>query len=257
MLKKYSKRFEELAERASKISKTKDINSNLLLEKLPNLKYDDIAIRDKETNEEKLNLKNIIGGWIKLVKEQTVDESLYHKWCLNVLNLLRQACGEDSYYYQKFSSLYEKDELCSFAHFQKLNVLFDAAKDDYTGGYIMPIETLVHAEVFDDLLEQAEELLKNGYYVAAGVCAGIVLETTLRNLCQQYNIDTQNKKLDTMNSELVKVNAYTKLEQKNITMLAHIRNCAAHGKTDELNKKDVEKLINEVKHFISTTFINN
>ena len=154
--------------------------------------------------------------------------------------------------------MYEKDESCSFEHFQKLNVLFDATKDDYTVGYIMPIETLVHAEVFDNLLEQAEKLLRNGYYVAAGVCAGIVLETTLRNLCQKYNIDTQNKKLDMMNSELVKVNAsYTKLEQKNITMLAHIRNSAAHGKIDESNKKDVEKLINEVKHFISTTFINN
>lgn len=257
MLRKYNKRFEELAAQALIINKTKDLNPDLILHKLCNIKNEDVITKDQVTNEESLNIKNILHGVIRLATEQVVDKYSCNKWCLNVLNLLRQACGEDSDYYQRFCSLYEKGELNTIAQFQELTVLFDAAKDDYNGGYIIPIETLVHAEVFDDQLEQAEELFKKDYYIPAAVCAGIVLETTLRNLCQKYNIDTQNKKLDMMNSELVKVGVYSKLEQKNITMLAHIRNSAAHGKTDELDKKDVEKIIVEVKKFISTTFINN
>lgn len=255
MLRKYNKRFKELDEQALKVSKTEDINSGLILNKLSTFKYEDIVIRDEITDRETLNFKNFFNGLLKLGTEKIVDKSLYNKWCLNVLNLLKQACGKDSDYYQRFSDLYEEGHLHTASQFQEFRTLFEAAKDDYTGGYIIPTETLVHAEVFDEQLEQATELLKKGYYIPAAVCAGVVLETALFKLCQQNNISRGT--LDTMNIELTKIEVYSKLEQKKITALAHIRNCAAHGNFEEINKSDVKNMLNDVNKFVSSIFINN
>ena len=51
-----------------------------------------------------------------------------------------------------------------------------AAREDYANGYLFDIKQLIAAEVFDDLLEQAEHLLDAGYQEAAAVLAGAVLE---------------------------------------------------------------------------------
>ena len=50
------------------------------------------------------------------------------------------------------------------------------------GGYLKSVRSLVHAELFDEELEQARELLASRYTVAAAVVARVVLETTLRTL---------------------------------------------------------------------------
>lgn len=51
-----------------------------------------------------------------------------------------------------------------------------AAKDDYENGYLFDTRTLIEADVFDEFIEQAEELFKKGYYQPAAVIAGCVLK---------------------------------------------------------------------------------
>lgn len=126
-----------------------------------------------------------------------------------------------------------------------------AAKEDFEGGYLNSVRNLVQAEVFDNELDQAKELLSSGYASAAAVIAGVVLETTIRNLCSDHNIPLG--KLDKMNADLTKQGIYNSLIQKRITALAGIRNSAAHGKTEEFNKDDVNSMINEIERFVSST----
>lgn len=130
-----------------------------------------------------------------------------------------------------------------------MKAVFLAAREDFEGGYLSSVRTLVQAEVFDSELEQAEELLKGGCVTAAAVIAGVVLETALRELCDRASIPYG--KLDKMNVDLVKAGIYNKLVQKRITAHADIRNSAAHGKPEEFTEQDVSAMLQEVGRFLA------
>jgi len=151
---------------------------------------------------------------------------------------------------------FEKAEVPSFYSsnynvLKRVKAVFLAAKEDFEGGYMASVKKLVHAEVFDSELEQASELLSAGYASAAVVIAGVVLETTLRNLCNEKGIPIG--KLDKINSDLAKSGAYNALVHKRITALEGIRNSAAHGKTNEFTREDAGGMISEIEKFVSTT----
>jgi len=108
---------------------------------------------------------------------------------------------------------------------------------------------LVQAEVLDDALEQAAELLKAGYKEPACVVAGVSLETAVKELCTRQAIS--HGKLDKMNADLCKAGIYNMGWQKQITAWAERRNNAAHGKWDAYNNADVDDLIKGVNRFIA------
>jgi hypothetical protein len=112
-----------------------------------------------------------------------------------------------------------------------------SAKEEYEHGLLFETRVLIEAEVFDNFLEQAEHLLGAGYFQPAAVIVGSVLEDGLRKLCQRKGISiTAKPKLDQMNADLAKQGVYNQLVQKRITMLADIRNKAAHGNWSEFSK---------------------
>jgi hypothetical protein len=57
-----------------------------------------------------------------------------------------------------------------------------------------------------------------------------------------------------MNAALAKSGAYNKLTQKRVTILADIRNKAAHGEWDEFTATDVENMLRDVRQFMETHF---
>ncbi|MGG6240079.1 DUF4145 domain-containing protein [Nodosilinea sp. AN01ver1] len=137
---------------------------------------------------------------------------------------------------------------------KRLKAIFLAAKEDFEGGYLSSMRALVQAEVFDSELEQANELLNSGYFTAAAVVAGVLLETALRELCEKEGISVG--KLDKMNADLAKAGVYNKLIQKRITALADIRNSAAHGKVNEFVEQDVTDMIRYVSLFLASHLIS-
>ncbi|MDQ3801031.1 MAG: HEPN domain-containing protein [Acidobacteriota bacterium] len=181
---------------------------------------------------------------------ETIDREGVNQWGVSCLNIIKQVFKESSDHYQKFNEL--------FSHFKSVNNLqtvknalgiLKAAKDDYENGYLFDTRTLIEAEVFDDFLEQAEHLLNQGYFTAAAVIAGSVLEDSLRKLCVKNGIALSAKpKLDTINADLAKAGVYNLLKQKQITALADLRNKAAHGQSG-FTKEDVEEMIRDVRRF--------
>jgi hypothetical protein len=105
----------------------------------------------------------------------------------------------------------------------------------------------------------AEELLANGYKDAAAVMIGGVLEEHLRRLAQRYQIDTKYqkngkdipKKADTLNVELVKATAYTKMNQMWILAALGLRNEAAHGDYSQYDKEQVRIMFEDTRNFIA------
>lgn len=185
-----------------------------------------------------------------------VSKEQANQWGVSCLHILKRVFGEESDHYTKFNDYFPKfSGNSNYYSIKSALGILRAAKDDYESGYLFDTRTLIEAEVFDDLLEQAEHLLANGYFAPAAVIAGSVLEDGLRKLCQRHSVIVPAKpKLDSMNSELVKVGAYNTLAQKRITALADIRNKAAHGRWGEFAQSDVEQMIAQVRTFMEDHF---
>lgn len=180
---------------------------------------------------------------------ENVDSEQFLAWCVKAKNLLVSACGQDSEHYKAFG---EAEKYSSWSGnlkiFLQTRSVFGAAKEDFEGGYLASVRNLVQAEVFDTELEQAKELLSAGYYPAAAVIAGVVLETTLRQLVWAHGIPPG--KLDKMNADLAKAGQYNSLVQKRVTSLAAIRNSAAHGDNKAFTEVDVESMVEEVGRLV-------
>jgi hypothetical protein len=99
-------------------------------------------------------------------------------------------------------------------------------------GLLLEIEDLVLADAFANLLEQAEYLLNQGYFLASGVILRAVLEERLRRLCDQHSLILSKPKptLNDYNTELYKQQVYDKITFKDIDTLIAIGNDAAHNK---------------------------
>ena len=180
---------------------------------------------------------------------EAIDNELFTGWKLKVRNLLSIACGTDSEHFKAFTNSEKPHTMeSSYSVLKRLGAIFTASKEDFEGGYLTSIRKLVQAEVFESELEQAIELLNSGYKLASAVIAGVVLETSLRDLCDQHSM--AHGKLGTMNAQLGKAGGYTRLQQKRITALADIRNSAAHGKPSEFTDEDVKSMIRDIESFL-------
>jgi hypothetical protein len=210
---------------------------------------------------------NEVNASFKVTKEHggrtySTDKVLCGEWGSSGLSLLGTVFGVDSHFYKDFNVAFKK-----FAQTYEPNphVLFAkgvlrSAKDVYENGHANKLRKLIEAEIFDDLLEQAQHLLDEGYFIPAGVLTGCVLEDSLRKLCVKHNVTIGPKlKLDAMNTDLVKVGAYTVLTQKKITWLAGMRNDAAHGKWVSLTGRDAQNMKGEVGKMITDvrSFLEN
>jgi len=179
-----------------------------------------------------------------------VDARLASQWATSCKSLLARAFGKDSDHYRDFVEKIDRGVYFSEAN-TALGVM-RAAADDISSGALFRLRALIEAELFDDFLEQAEALLRSGYFQPAAVVCGSVLEDGLRNLCASNGITLADRpKLDTMNSDLARAGVYSKLVQKRITTLADLRNKAAHGQWTEFSPEDVQEMLIQVRRFMS------
>lgn len=181
---------------------------------------------------------------------EEVDPEKFLNWCVKARSLIGRACGLDSEHYK---ALVKAETLPgAFAHsnyeiLKQLRAVFAAAREDFEGGYLVSIRNLVQVEIAGSELDQARELHRSGYISAAAVVAGVVLETTLRTLCDSRGVP--HGKLDKMNADLAKAGEYNSLIQKRITALAAIRNSAAHGNVADFTASDVSSMIEDIERF--------
>lgn len=181
---------------------------------------------------------------------QHIEDHLILNWAVKVRSLLLGACGKDSEHYVSFANA-ERDrpQLDSPIRLKNMAAVFQAAREDFEGGYLNSIRNLVQAELAGDELDQAKELHASGYSAAAAVVAGVVLENTLRSLCAKRGPAVGS--MDRMNADLTKAGEYNAVVQKRVTALAAIRNSAAHGKSDDYTPDDVKNMISEVERFVA------
>ena len=179
-----------------------------------------------------------------------VDSAGFANWKIKALQVISLSCGENSLHAIEFQKSRDGGFYqTNLQILEGLKPILDAARDDFEGGYCTSARALIQAELFSSELDQARELLKAGYHVAAAVIARVVLETTLRELCDKNSVS--HGKLDKMNADLAKAGQYSVLKQKQITALADVGISAAHGHTDKFSAADVSDMIEKVEGFLS------
>ena len=177
-----------------------------------------------------------------------VNSEIFEEWATSVLGFLQRVFGDESPHYKNFYAQYRKFHGFS-TEFENCRGIFQAAKEDFEGGYLFNIRGLIKAEDSTQALEQATELVNGNYKDPACLVAGVALEIAIKELCVRHGISLA--KLDAMNIELCKKNIYNMGMQKQITTWAHWRNKAAHGEWSEYNNEDVSDMIKGVTRFVA------
>ena len=90
----------------------------------------------------------------------SIDTNEMLNWRVKCRQLLTSVCGLDSPHLSAFTKHEEPESLyiTSYETFLMLKAVLFAAKEDYEGGYLNQLRSLIQADLFDDELEQAEEL---------------------------------------------------------------------------------------------------
>lgn len=169
-------------------------------------------------------------------------------WGTSVLNLLQRAFGESSVHYQRFDKHFSEYDAWE-SSFKELQAILSAASEDYEGGYLFNLRSLVKAEVLTDATEQADEMLKAGYKDLACVVTGIALEVAIKEIAERSGV--ARGKLDKMNADLSKAGVYNVAKQKQITAWADLRNKAAHGDWSAYSEADVRDMLAGVERFLA------
>jgi hypothetical protein len=188
------------------------------------------------------------------------DKSLCIEWGVNGLAFLRAVFGTDNEFYLGFCKSYQLMVSLNNSRSEAVDGIsyLKAAKSVYENGYLLKIRNTIEAEIFDDLLEQAEHLQSGGYYIPAAVLCGCVLEDALRKICVREGVQMPAKTtLNVLNDALAKAGVYNALTQKKVLYLAGLRNDAAHGAwvglspvDAENRKKDIEGMMKDVRRLL-------
>lgn len=137
----------------------------------------------------------------------------------------------------------------------RLSGVLTALRDDMEAGYTVRFTELIHADMFDDFLEMAEELLAKGYKDAAAVVAGSVVEGHIKELAKKLAIDENDnsgkrRDFDALCIQLTKSAAISELQRKLLVGWYGIRSSSAHGSYALVAKDDVRRMIEGIRDFM-------
>jgi hypothetical protein len=209
-------------------------------------RFQELSDQLKQVEGTEASKQTLMGG----SSYQHIEAHLILNWAVKARNLIQSACGKESEHYASFVTAEEtRPYEDSPTRLKRMGAVFLAAREDFEGGYLNSIRNLVQAELAGGELDQARELFASGYYAAAAVVAGVVLENTLRSLCVKQGLPAGS--MERMNADLAKSSEYNALVQKRVTALAAVRNSAAHGKSGEYTNEDVKSMIPEVERFVA------
>ena len=118
------------------------------------------------------------------------------------------------------------------------------------------ISSVLRAELFDDEISRCRELLRAKHCRAAGVMAGVILETHLLGVCSNHSLKLkkQNPTLSEYNQILKDANILDIPNWRWIQRLTDIRNLCAHAKEREPTEDEIKELIDGAEKVIKTVF---
>ncbi len=118
------------------------------------------------------------------------------------------------------------------------------------------IQGTLQAELFDDEISAAEELLEKGHLRAVGALAGVTLERHFATVMSNHQLKTRKKNptIADYNDLFKTESVYDTPQWRFIQHLGDLRNLAVHNKSREPKKEEMQDLIDGTKKIIKTVF---
>ncbi len=212
-----------------------------------------IAERFEELERKALDMSDnmILGFRDEGIDYYKVDRFEFTAWSINVLNLFQRVFDENSIHYEIFRERYDsvKNSDVYSDSFGVCEAIFRAAKEDYEGGYLFNVRTLVKAETLVDVLEQAETLKNAGYFDPACIMAGVALEIAIKEICVQEGCTIGS--FNAMNEALRKKGVYNQAMWEQLKAWYTRRSDPAHGNFNQSSPQDTDDMLKGVKRFIA------
>jgi len=145
-------------------------------------------------------------------------------------------------------------------HYNKVGIFklilerFKGFTEDLEKGMITNISNIISLDLYDDMIDQAKELRQHNTEPlnrAGCVLARIVLEATLKQLCENHGVQPINETANQTNIALKGENIYSKPQFKLIDAWLGIGNTAAHPNQDfqSITGTDMDDMIRGIKDF--------
>ena len=188
--------------------------------------------------------------------ESSVPEAELRAFVVSALAAIERIAGKNSQYYENIpqesvlSPLAIENSPLSFI--PTVTGVLIALRDAVEQGLLQSLESRLRANIHDDFLEQASELLDANYHVAALVLTGGVLENHLQKMIQASGLTLPKKgSISKYNDLLWDNNVYNKPVWRRIQSIGDLRNDAAHGEGSAIKPEDAQDAHTFVKRFIT------
>jgi hypothetical protein len=117
------------------------------------------------------------------------------------------------------------------------------------------ISGVIEADLIDDELEAARELLTARHLRSAGVVAGVVLERHLKRVASNHEIALRKKPvLSNLNEALKTAKVYDLPQWRQVQRLTDLRNLCGHDGERAPSKDEIHELIEGVDKVVTTVF---
>jgi hypothetical protein len=182
------------------------------------------------------------------MKTDIEREQLRSKWerCLqSTKNILRYSQLEE--FLERIDEIMKNKSYDSFKAAWVIGVL-QSAQDELSRGFFGKIKYLLHADFFDSVVDQAKELLRTGHRIPSAVLSRVIIEQWLRDIAEKESISAfDTEKLSNLNNSLKKSGTFSTPKWRQVQSFLDVGNSAAHGKDDEFEDDDIQRMIDFIK----------
>jgi hypothetical protein len=118
------------------------------------------------------------------------------------------------------------------------------------------VRSALQAEVLDEDLDVARQLLKSKHVRASGAVAGVVLERHLASVATAHGVGSKKRSptIADLNDPLRDGGVYDTVQWRFVQRLADIRNLAVHSKDREPSADEVRELIDGADKIVKTVY---
>ena len=224
----------------------------------------DALIEEGENKSEKMRKSYIC--WDSNLAPLQNEDPQFFAWISNIENLLAEVLPEKTHVRQEIADmrklLRQRSPLRPNVYAEAKGLLL-ATKEGFESDLFDSFHREISNTISMDYLQLAEDVFSDksckysSSHIPAAVLAGVTLERYLRGLCgytkPPISIVKRNGKHKCMNEmidDLRRQDVVNETDAKQLRVWAGMRNDAAHGNVENLDRYDVEQMINGVRHFL-------
>jgi hypothetical protein len=212
-----------------------------MLDDLIRRRFDELALSGSQIGVS----RNQLGSW--------VDAESWHRWATSALDHLRRTFGPDATHCKHFERIYSRNSPGQ-QELEAARGVFDAARSDYSRGYLFSTQAAITGEILGDLVGLAKAALDGGQVHVAGVLASAALEDALKRFASREGLSVESASMTEVVSALKAKGLVGGAQKTILESMPKLRDWAMHANWDRLTAEAVGGQLGFVERFLLEHF---